>query len=161
MTLWTPNGTAQRILPASEVFTCVPPQPHTSPTIPQTLSLPRNTPPLRFGLPNLWIKLSIYPLVYFLILIGPALHLHHRWFPDSPSITSLHLIHPGFTRRLVQMGPRGHPMWVMLTSKHWGPCFHDFPRDNSQSQSLVTLFNVSHLVGKLQKNVLIGSTRKI
>lgn len=56
MTLGTPKGTAQRIPPLSEGFTCIPLRPHTSPTTtPRTLSLPRNTPPLTSRFPNLWL----------------------------------------------------------------------------------------------------------
>lgn len=98
MTLVTPKGTAQRLPPLSKGFTF---QPHTSPTTPRTLSLPGKTPPLRSRLPNLWLQLFIYSLLYFLIL---------RSCPSSfiLGFALLHLTQLGFTGLISQMRPQGH-----------------------------------------------------
>ena len=74
MILGTPKATVQRLPPLPKDFTSILLTLHTSPTTPWSLSLPRNTPPLRVGLPNLWLWLSIYLPLHFLILLGSALH---------------------------------------------------------------------------------------
>ena len=74
MILGTPKATVQRLPPLPKDFTSILLTLHTSPTTPWSLSLPRNTPPFRVGLPNPWLWLSIYLLLHFLILLGSALH---------------------------------------------------------------------------------------
>ena len=74
MILGTPKATVPRLPPLPKAFTSILLTLHMSPTTPWTLSLPRNTPPLRAGLPNLWLWLSVYLLPHFLILLGSALH---------------------------------------------------------------------------------------
>lgn len=131
---------------------------HKPPTTPRTLSLPRNTPPLTFRLPNLWLQLSIYPLLYFLILLGPALHPHHRRFPDLPCSAPLHIIYPGFKGLLPY--PAGSSRPSHMSDTHINTLGSLFPSQQPILESSYPSYFLSSC-WKIHLNMLIGFTRKI